>query len=79
MNVNRDMEVVVIIILTVAHNRRGIKPEATSCDTASETTSGERAYELNGLVFKILKFSGWTPAIYYQAAKTKYKISEFYE
>lgn len=44
--------------LTVAHKRRGMRPEAISCDTALESTSGAREYALEESVFKILMFSG---------------------
>lgn len=44
--------------LTVAHKKKGIRPEAMSCEIASLSDSGGRAYFEDELVFSILQFSG---------------------
>lgn len=47
-----------VLLLTLAHKKKGIRPLAMSCETASLSKSGERAYPVEESAFSSLQFSG---------------------
>ena len=47
-----------VLFLTLAHKKKGIRPLAMSCETASLSKSGERAYPVEESAFSSLQFSG---------------------